>query len=506
MTNNFCFILPFALYLIVLVMIGLVAYKHTKTMEGFHLGGRTLGPWVAGISILFSGSSGWIFMGCAGLGYSLGPATWFMLISFMVTMLVGYTLFGKRLRNYSGLLGAITYPEYFSRRVRAKGNGIRLMASFAVLVFMSVYVSSQYVASAKALGPVFGLTPVQAILITAVVVIFYCLIGGFMAVCWTDFVQGIVILAGSAILCVYMIAKAGGVGSVFSQLATIDPKLVSVKWTTYPLILAFFTAGMGGIGRPHDTIRFFALKDSHSARATAMVGEISLLFNYWTGYLIGYVGRIFFPDLADPEMIFPTILLRMLNPWFAGIMIAALMALIMSTIDSQLLSAASTLTEDFYHAYVDKNASEKQLVWMSRVSVFVIGILGVILALNSSNTVNNLVLFATAGLSATFGPALALSLYWKRLTEQGVIASMMSGLAISIYWFRSPFKAITSLHEAAIGFFFAIIIGVVVSLLTKPLHKKDIYREFEIISKDYNEREIKKIEDSYQLEYQKNVY
>lgn len=486
-------------------MIGLVAYKHTKTMEGFHLGGRTLGPWVAGISILFSGSSGWIFMGCAGLGYSLGPATWFMLISFMVTMLVGYTLFGKRLRNYSGILGAITYPEYFARRVRAKGNGIRLVASLAVLVFMSVYVASQYVAAAKALGPVFGLTPVQAILITAVVVVFYCLIGGFLAVCWTDFVQGIVILAGSVALCVYMVAKAGGMGAVFAQLAAVDPKFVSVKWATYPLILAFFTAGMGGIGRPHDTIRFFALKDSHSARATAMVGEIALLFNYWTGYMVGYVGRVFFPNLADPETIFPTILLDMLNPWFAGIMIAALMALIMSTIDSQLLSAASTLTEDFYHAYVDKKASESRLVWVSRISVFVIGIAGIFLALNSSNTVNNLVLFATAGLSATFGPALALSLYWRRLTEQGIIASMLSGLVISIYWFRSPFKAITSLHEAAVGFFFAVIIGVVVSLLTKPLPKEILDREFEIISDDYDENEIKKVEGTYQLEISKNV-
>ncbi len=157
MTTSFQFILPFALYMIVLVMIGVYTFRFTKTMEGFHLGGRQLGPGVAGISILFSGSSGWIFMGCAGLGYSLGPATWFMLISFMITMLIGYTMFGKRLRNYSGILGSITYPDYFSRRVHARSNGIRLTASLAVLVFMSVYVASQYVASAKALGPLFGL-------------------------------------------------------------------------------------------------------------------------------------------------------------------------------------------------------------------------------------------------------------------------------------------------------------------------------------------------------------
>ena len=497
MTSSFQFILPFALYLIVLIMIGIYTFRYTKTMEGFHLGGRQLGPCVAGISILFSGSSGWIFMGCAGLGYSLGPATWFMLISFMITMLIGYTMFGKRLRNYSGILGSITYPDYFSRRVHAKGNGIRLTASLAVLVFMSVYVASQYVASAKALGPLFGLSALQAVALTAVVVVLYCLIGGFMAVCWTDFVQGIVILGGSVILCVYMIAKAGGMGEVFTQLAAVDTKMVSVKWATYPLILAFFTAGMGGIGRPHDTIRFFALKDSHSARATAMVGEVALLFNYWTGYLVGYVGRIFYPNLADPETIFPTILLEMLNPWFAGIMIAALMALIMSTIDSQLLSAASTLTEDFYHSFVDKQASERKLVWVSRVSVLAIGAIGAVLALNMEDTVNNLVLFATAGLSATFGPALALSLYWRRLTEQGIVASMLTGLGVSVFWFKSPYKAVTSLHEAAVGFFFAVIVGVIVSILTKPVPREVVEREFEIIAKDYDEAQLAEIESTY---------
>jgi len=489
--NSFQLALPFVLYLVVLVLIGVYTYRFTKTMEGFHLGGKTLNPWVAGISILFSGSSGWIFLGCAGLGYSLGPATWFMLISFMVTMLFVYTCIGKRTRNYSGILNAITYPEYFVRRVRAKGHGIKLVASFAVLIFMSVYVASQYVASAKALSPIFNISPFSAILITAVVVTLYCLIGGFLAVCWTDFVQGIVILGGSIAICIYLLLKAGGWSSAVQQLGSIDPNLLSVNWVTFPMILAFWTAGLGGIGRPHDTIRFFALKDSKSARQVAMVGEIALLFNYWTGYMLGYLGRIFYPNLSAPEAIFPTILKEMLNPFFGGIMLAALMALIMSTIDSQLLSAASTLSEDFYHSYIDKNASEKKLVWVSRVSVLLIGVIGIFMALSSSDTVNNLVLFATAGLSATFGPSLVLSLYWKRLTEQGVLSSMISGFIISVAWFRSPLKGITGIHEATIGFFAALAIGILVSLWTKPLPQKEIQRELDIISKDYTAEQLR---------------
>ncbi|HPE90665.1 MAG: sodium/proline symporter [Thermovirgaceae bacterium] len=502
MTYRFEFLLPFVLYLIVLVVIGFLAYKKTKTMEGFHLGNRQLSPWVAGISILFSGSSGWIFLGCAGLGYSMGPSAWFMLISFMITMLIAYTLIGKRLRNYSGLLGSITYPEFFVRRVRSNRNGIRLIASLAVFVFMTTYVASQYVAAVKALKPIFNMTDLQVVLLTAVVVTLYCLIGGFMAVCWTDFVQGMVILGGSIIMCVFLVVEAGGFGEVFSKLAAIDPKLLSAKWATWPLILMFWTAGLGGVGRPHDTIRFFALKDSHSARGTAMVGEISLLFNYWTGYMIGYIGRVFFPALKDPETIFPTLLIEMFNPWFAGIMIAALMALIMSTIDSQLLSAASTFTEDFYHTYVNKRASEQRLVWVSRVSVVAIGVFGAVMAMYMTETVNNLVLFATAGLSSTFGPALVLSLYWKRLTEEGIIASMLTGLVVSVYWFLSPLKAITGLHESAVGFFFAITVAVVVSLLTKPLPSELVESDFEIIRKDYSGEEMAKIDslgESYGL-------
>lgn len=491
--TNFQLVLPFVLYMIVLVVIGVYSFKFTKTMEGFHLGGRTLNPWVAGISILFSGSSGWIFIGCAGLGYSIGPASWFMLTSFMVTMLFVYTLIGKRLRNYSGILNSITYPEYFVKRVRAKGNSIRIVASIAVLVFMSVYVSSQYVAAAKAIGPIFNITPLTAIIITAVVVTLYCLIGGFLAVCWTDFVQGIVILGGSIIICLFLLFKAGGWTSAFQQLGTIDPKLLSINWVTFPMILAFCTAGLGGIGRPHDTIRFFALKDSKSARQVAIIGEFALLINYWTGYMLGYTGRIFFPSLSDPETIFPVILTEMLNPMFGGIMLAALMALIMSTVDSQLLSAASTLTEDFYHVYINKNASEQKLVWFSRISVLLIGVIGIFMALSSSSTVMNLVLFATAGLSATFGPSLVLSLYWKRLTEQGVLASMVSGLIISIVWFKSPLKGITGIHEATIGFLFALAVGVLVSLWTKPLPQKEIQNELDIISKDYTTTELQEL-------------
>ncbi|MEG1602393.1 MAG: sodium/proline symporter [Cloacibacillus sp.] len=499
MSDKIPLIVPFALYLLVLIAIGIYTFRFTKTMEGFHLGGRNLNPWVAGVSLMFSGSSGWIFTGMAGLCYAIGPSSWFMHASNLFFMLIAFLMIGKRMRNYSGILGAITYPEYFVRRVRAKGNMIRIVGSLAVVMFMSVSVATQYMAASKSMMPLFGITNLQAILITAAVVGFYCLIGGFLAVCWTDFVQGIVILVGSVALCLYMIYDVGGWAGATSKLAAIDPKLVSAEWATFPLILAYWTTGFQCIGRPHDTIRYFAVKDSKSTRQMAMIGMFGFLLNYWTGYLIGWVGRIYFPDIPDPETIFGRLLTGVLNPWFSGIMLAALMALIMSTVDSCLLSAASTLSEDFYHACVNKNASKERLVNVSRFSVLFIAVLGIFLAINSGGrSIMTVMLFASGGLAATFGPALLLSLYWKRLTEKGVIAAMLTGFIMSVTWNVTGMAKISNIHEGCIGFLLSLAAGTIVSLISEQLPQKEIAKELHLVSKDYDTEQLDKIVRSYQ--------
>ena len=488
MLDKLPLVVPFVLYLIALIAIGIYTFRFTKTMEGFHLGGRSLNPWVAGISLMFSGSSGWIFTGMAGLCYAIGPSSWFMHASNLFFMLIAFLMIGKRMRNYSGILGAITYPEYFVRRVRARGNMIRVVASLAVVMFMSVSVATQYMAASKSMMPLFGLTNIQAILITAAVVGFYCLIGGFLAVCWTDFVQGIVILVGSVTLCLYMIYDVGGWTSVTSKLGA-----------TFPLILAYWTTGFQCIGRPHDTIRYFAVKDSKSTRKMAMIGMFGFLLNYWTGYLIGWVGRIYFPDIPDPETIFGRLLTGVLNPWFSGIMLAALMALIMSTVDSCLLSAASTLSEDFYHACLDKNASKERLVNVSRFSVLFIAIVGIFLAVNSGGrSIMTVMLFASGGLAATFGPALILSLYWKRLTEGGVIAAMFTGFVMSVTWNVTGMAKASNIHEGCIGFLLSLAAGVIVSLVTEPLPQDEIRRELKAVSKDYNAEQLERVVEEFQ--------
>jgi Na+/proline symporter len=231
----------------------------------------------------------------------------------------------------------------------------------------------------------------------------------------------------------------------------------------------------------------------------AMIGMFGFLLNYWTGYLIGWVGRVYFPSIPDPETIFGRILTSVLNPWFAGIMLTALMALIMSTVDSSLLSAASTLTEDFYHSCINKNASKEKLIFVSRLSVVVISAVAVFMALNAGGrSVMSVMLFASGGLAATFGPALVLALYWNRLTEFGVIASMLTGFVSSVLWKIAGMYEVTNIHEGCVGFLLALAIGIIASLATKPLPFSEINKEMAIISKVYDVNELNKISKQYQ--------
>lgn len=492
---------PFILYLFLLIGIGFYSYKYTDDAEGFLLGGRKLHPWVAGVSVTFSGSSGWMFMGAAGLAYVMGPSAFYMLLGNLIAMIFVYFSVPKRLRNYSGILGAITYPQFFEKRVRDNTKLIKIIASAAVIVFMSAYVAAQYTSAVKGITSIFGLTPLNALLITFVVVTLYCILGGFMAVSITDYVQGWVIIVGSIILNILLIVKAGGFGGLLTKLHAIDPSLLTATMggksgaVLVGMIFYYFSTAVSAYGRPHDTIRFFAIRNSQDSREMAMAGHLALLLNYWTSFLIGYAGRAFFPNLADPETIFPTILVELVNPWIAGIMLMALMALIMSTIDSQLMSAASSLSEDIYHGFLDKKASQKRLVLVSRISIILISAIGAIVSYRSSTSVLWLTLFASGGLAASFGPALVLSLYWKRLTKWGVISAMLSGFITVIIWYNTSYNTI--IHEAAVGWIVAIIVGVCVSLLTQAPDKKEIEEEFEIIKKEYTAEEQALVENTF---------
>ena len=484
MSSSICIAIPFIVYMIAMMAIGVFTFKSTSSVEGFALGERKLHPWVAAMSYVFSGCSGWMFMGAAGISYIMGPGAWWMLLGYMIGVLFSFLTIPMRLRNYSGYLGAITYPGFFVKRVRDNTNLIRGICSLALIVFIVPYIAAQYSACIKGITSLFDVTPLAALLFSVAVVTIYCMLGGFKAVCLTDYIQGWVILAGGVLISVILVSKAGGWGSMLATLKEIDPTLMTANLgKAGAALLGFvwysFTTVFVVIGRPHDTIRNFAIENSKQAYEMALFGQVALLINYWTSWMIGYAGRVFFPNLADPETIFPSVL-TLINPWVAGILFAALLALLMSTVDSQLLSVATTLSVDLYRGFINKEASDKKVVSLSRIAVLVVSVLGAYICYRTPQSVMWLTLYASGGLSATFGPSLILSLYWKRFNKQGAIASMLSGLLAVIIWYKTPWRA-TIIHEGLVGWIVGLVVGVVVSLMTEPLDQAQIDEEFAYI-------------------------
>ncbi|PKR77917.1 hypothetical protein CEY16_08305 [Halalkalibacillus sediminis] len=482
---NLALIVPIVIYFLLMVGIGVYSFRFTKTKEGFHIAGRQLGSWVSAISYAFSGMSAWVLIGYVGLVYALGPSVFYILIGFNLGFLFAYVVIAKRVRNYSQLLDSVTYTDFFVKRVRGNPHMIRIIAALSIVIFMSAYTAAQLAAAGKTLETAFGFTPITAIIISGIVVTAYCLFGGLMGVSLTDYFQGLGVVIGTVILGIFMVSFAGGWGEVVSQAAEISPTMVSANMgatgsALLGAILGFLALGLNVIGRPHDTIRFFALKSSAEVKKSAAICLAALTITYWGAFLVGYAGRIIFPEVADPEMIFPMALTELVHPIFGGILLAIFLGLLMSTADSQLLSASSTLTEDIYSKYFNRSLTEKQNVMITRIVVIIIGIISTIVAVTTPESVFWLTVYASAGLAATFAPVLILSLYWKGLTNAGAMAGMLAGLLAVVIWYQAGLSSIVV--EGVPGFVASFFFAIVVSLFTSQPHKQEISRELEKVA------------------------
>lgn len=453
-----------------MIGIGIYSFRFTKTKEGFHLGGRTLNSWVAAISYAFSGMSAWVLIGYVGMVYALGPSVFYILIGFNLGFLFSYIVIAKRVRNYSQLVGSITYTDFFVKRLGGNPHIIRLVSAVSIVIFMSAYTAAQLAAAGKTIETVFGITPTTAIVISGLVVTVYCLFGGLLGVSLTDYFQGLAVVVGTLILGIFMVSLAGGWTNVVEQSAQISPMLVSANLgatgsALIGAIFGFLIMGLNVIGRPHDTIRFFALKSSAEVRKSAAICLSALTITYWGAFLVGYSGRILFPTVTDAELVYPLALTELVNPWFGGIMLAVFLGLLMSTADSQLLSASSTLTEDVYGKYFNKKASEKTMILVTRLVIVAIGILSTYIAVSTPESVFWLTVYASAGLAATFAPVLILSLYWKNLTNQGGAAGMIAGFVTVVVWYQLGLSSIVM--EGLPAFIASFVVAIVVSKLTK---------------------------------------
>lgn len=500
-------LIPFTIYMLCMMGIGAYWSRSATSIEAFYLGNRSLGAWVTAFSYAFSGMSAWVLIGYVGMVYKLGPSSFYILIGFNIGFILGYTVFAKRLRNYSEQLGAVTYTDFFVRRARTCSHVIRLVSGVAIVVFMAAYVASQLAAAGKTMSVIFSISPTTAILITAAVVTVYCVFGGFMAVAITDFIQGLLIVVGVIILAWVMLDMAGGPTAVVQKAAAISPHLVDASlggksgMALLGAIVGFIGFAFQVLGRPHDTVRFFAIKSVREVRKSLVVCLASLTITYWAAFAVGYAGRVLFPDMPDPEKLFATVLSTSVNPIFGGILLTVFMGLLMSTVDSQLLSSASTLAEDLYMKYAGKHLNERQAIVITRLAIVLVALIGCGIAINTPQSVFMLTNYASSGLAATYAPVLFLALYWKGLSGPGTVAGMVGGFITVVVWQQFPAALAVSM-PALPGCVIGTLIAYIVSTLTPPPAEvvASVEQELALARRDFDDEPEKLAENDLVIE------
>ena len=473
MENSFAITTTFIAYLILMLAIGVIAYQRTKNSTDYFLGGRSLGPWPAALSAGASDMSGWLLLGLPGYAYVAGIEALWLAGGLLVGTWLNWLISAKRLRTYSITTDALTLPEFLSRRFNDNSKLIQVISAFFILLFFLFYTSSGLVAGGKLFETVFGLDYTTAVSIGTVCVVSYTLFGGFLAVSWTDLVQGL--LMAAALMIVPIAAMEGGLGQLSTDLTNINPQLLTLWNDTKgePLsaiaIISLVAWGLGYFGQPHILARFKAARSNKDLTTARRIAVIWTALSMVGAMLVGLVGLIYVTNsgvsIDDGEKIFMLLVNSIFHPVVAGVLLAAILAAIMSTADSQLLVSSSALAEDFYKQLVKKDATSEEIVMVGRIAVVAISIVALILAMTPDSSVLGLVSYAWAGFGAAFGPALVLSLYWSRMNRNGALAGIVIGGVTIVVW-----KQLTGgwfdVYEIVPGIIFSTIAIVVVSLMT----------------------------------------
>ena len=481
-------ILAFVIYLVILVIIGVWSSRFNKTLDDFLIADRKLGTWPVAISAEASDMSGWLVMGLPGRAFTCGISAIWTAVACSFGTLFNWSVIAKRLRRFTEKLHSLTIPDFLEDRYEDDTHLIRAIATIIITVFMVVYVSVSLVASGLIISETFGWDYHSALVLGLVIITFYTLMGGFFAVAWTDVFQGMLIVGILVILPIIGIIRLGGIGEVFSRIGGIDSNYLSPGYGYGGLLfLVFAFASMawffGYPGQPHILTRYMAIKDEKKLWNSTAIGMTWVILSLWGAVLIGIIGLAMFKGLPEPEKVMPLLAMALLPEWAAGIVIAAITAAIMSTADSQLLVATSSVVEDVYHKLINPRASQKKLVLFSRLFVLLLSAVAFLLALQKG-VIYFLVAFAWGGLAASFGPLIILSLWWKRTTMWGAIAGMISGAATVIIWDKlgvASFFKNMSVHDELVvpgmlpAFFISLCCIIVVSLVTVPPSSKQLF-------------------------------
>lgn len=459
-----------ALYFILMLAIGFYAYrKSTSDVAGYMLGGRSLSPSVAALSAGASDMSGWMLMGLPGAMYLSGLSSLWIAFGLVIGAYFNYLIVAPRLRTYTEVANdSITLPDFFENRFHDKSHLLRVVSSVVIVIFFTLYTSSGIVAGGKLFESSFGLNYELGLYITAGVVVVYTLFGGFLAVSLTDFVQGCIMVVALVLVPMVVINEIGGINEMTTAVTAIDPKLVNIfSGVSLLSIISAMAWGLGYFGQPHIIVRFMAIrsvKDVPTARRIGMSWMIIALIGATaTGFAgIAYVAKTGL-QLKDAETIFIVLSQLLFSPLIAGFLLAAILAAIMSTISSQLLVTSSSLTGDFYKAFLNKEASEKQLVFVGRLSVLLVALVAIYLAYDRNSSILTLVSNAWAGFGAAFGPVVIASLFWSKMNRNGALAGMIVGAVTVLLWIYLP---ITINGKTLSALMYEIVPGFILSSLT----------------------------------------
>ncbi len=503
------------LYMAVVVVIGIVfAKRANQNSESYFLGGRSLGPWVTAMSAEASDMSGWLLMGLPGVAYwfGLADAAW-TAIGLAIGTYINWLVVSKRLRRYSIRVdNAITLPEFFSNRFREKKKVIMTIAALFILIFFTVYAASCFVTCGKLFSTLFGLDYKLMMLLGAAFVLLYTILGGFLAESASDFMQAIVMIVALTVIVVVSVVNAGGLGAVIENAREIPGFLdffniasPTVDETGKQLIDAagnpvfgdaapygvlticsMLAWGLGYFGMPQVLLRFMAIRSEKELKPSRRIAMIWVVISLAVAVFIGIIGRQIAPTelltKSDAENIFIYLSQSSLIPILAGFVMAGILAATISSSDSYLLIAASAFAKNIFQGVAKKNATDKQVMLVTRITLLVIAIIAIVIALDEDSVIFTIVSFAWAGFGATFGPLVLFSLFWKRTNRAGAIAGMIGGGAMVFIWKYAiaPLGGIFAIYELLPAFIFSSLCIVVVSLLTKE-PSAEIVADFEAV-------------------------
>lgn len=482
-------LISFGIYMAGMVAIGLYFYFKTADLGDYVLGGRGLGPGVTALSAGASDMSGWLLLGLPGMMYSDGIVGSWIAVGLLIGAYLNWHYVARPLRLMTHRLGdAITIPDYFSNRFDDHKGRLRVMTAVVILLFYTLYTSSGLVGGAKLFEATFHLDYSVALAVGSVVIVSYTFLGGYNAVSWTDFIQGILMMLALVVTPLVVIADAGGVSAALNRIASVDPDHLEILHGTGIIgILSLLAWGLGYFGQPHILVRFMSIRHEDEMRAAKIIGMSWMGISIIGSLSVGFFGLAYVigsgTDLADPEKIFITLSQLLFNPWIAGFLLAAILAAIMSTIDSQLLVSSSVLTRDIYHAVLRKEASDKELVWVGRGTVIGIALIAWYLSLDRNSSVLSLVAYAWAGFGAAFGPLVILSLYRRDVTTGGAIAGLVTGSLVVIVW-KQLHGGLFDLYELLPGFIAAWTAVVLFSRFTPPIGRNTL-NKIDATRRDY---------------------